>query len=42
MNSIYFKAIQTAVFYQKNMYKNIRPNFLMFSDHWVSCDQNIS
>ena len=30
LNSIYFQAIQTAVFYQKNMYKMFRPNFLMF------------
>ena len=41
LNSIYFQAIQTAVFYQKkNRYKNFRPNFLMFLDHRVSCDQN--
>ena len=42
LNSIYFQAIQTAVFYKKNTYKNYRPNFLMFLDHWVSCDQNKS
>ena len=42
MNSIYFQAIQTAVFYQKNTYKKFRPNFLMFLDHRVSCDQNKS
>ena len=42
MNSIYFQAIQTADFYQKNTYKNFRPNFLMFLDHRVSCDQNKS
>ena len=42
LNSIYFQAIQTAVFYQNNTYKNFRPNFLMFIDHRVSCDQNKS
>ena len=42
LNSIYFQAFQTAVFYQKNTYKNFRPNFLMFLDHQVSCDQNKS
>ena len=42
LNSIYFQAIQIAVFYQKNTYKNFRPNFLMFLDHGVSCDQNKS
>ena len=30
LNSINFQAIQTAVSYQKNMYKKLRPNFLMF------------
>ena len=42
VNSIYFQAIQTAVFYQKNTYKNFRPCFLMFLDHRVSCDKNKS
>ena len=42
LNSIYFQAIQTAVFYQKNSYNNFRPNFLMFLDRRVSCDQNKS
>ena len=42
LNLLYLKAIQTAVFYQKNMYKKFRPNFLMFLDHGVSCDQNKS
>ena len=42
LNSINFKAVQTAVFYQKNMYKKFRPIFLMFSDLGVSCDQNKS
>ena len=41
-NSIYFKAIQTAAFYQKNMYKLVRPNFFMFIDLEFSCDQNKS
>ena len=40
MNSIYFQAIQTAVFYKKNKYKKFSPSFLMFLDHRVSCDQN--
>ena len=40
MNSIYFKAIQTAVFYQKNTYKIFRLKFIMFLDLEVSCDQN--
>ena len=35
LNSINFKAIQTAIFYQKNPYKKFRPNFLMFLDHGV-------
>ena len=40
-NYIYFKAIQTVVFYQqKNMYKMFRPNFLMFLDLKVSWDLN--
>ena len=30
LNYIYFQAIQTAVFYQENTYKNFRPNFLTF------------
>ena len=30
LNSIYFQVIQTAVFYQKNTYKNFRPNFFHF------------
>ena len=30
-------AIQTAVFYQKKMYKMLSPNFLMFLDLKVSC-----
>ena len=42
LNFIYFQAIQTAVFYQKNTYKNLRPNFLIFLDHRVSYDQNKS
>ena len=40
LNSIYFQAIQSAVFYQINTYKKLKPNFLMFLDHMVSCDQN--
>ena len=38
LNSIYFKAIQTEVFYQKNTFKMFRPIFLMFLDPEVSCD----
>ena len=38
LNSIYFQAIQTAVFYQKDTYKNFRTNFLMFLDYRVSCE----
>ena len=39
LNSIYFKAIQTAVFYQKNTYRPFTLYFLMFLDLEVSCDQ---
>ena len=42
LDFIYFQAIQTAVLYQKNMYKKFRPDFLMFLDHAVSFDQNKS
>ena len=40
LNSIYLKAVKNS--YQKNTYKKLRPNFLMFLDHGVSRDQNKS
>ena len=39
LKSIYFKEIETTVFYQKNMYKLFRPNFFMFLDLKVTIEK---
>ena len=36
----YFQAIQTALFYKKNMFKMVKLNLNMFLDLWGSCGQD--
>ena len=40
LDCIYFQAIQTDVFYNKNSSKMFRFIYLMFLDLQRSCDQN--
>ena len=39
-NSYYFQAIQTAVFYKKNVFKMFKSSVFMFLGLPVSCDKN--